>query len=247
MLKKIVLAMMLTLSFALFSSPSFADQKWDAFVAKMEQRAKIKEVGLPIIEALRQSAPQGSEEELWLMTKRGETKSRAAAAVALVDRMFPEGDPSRWEEVSGFLPKRSVQPRQLLAVDALFSAVASMRELPDGVWGSAYLLDRFGKSAMGRLKFIDDIPAELRAVLDKVIEETQLSGDWSSSVIRGRMPMLPLYRGYITRNHADSEAMQYLDGYGSLSGNGRYAWDRDRNYIYEIIDNSFDNRRIVFD
>ena len=80
LLKKIVIAMMLTLSFALFSSPSFADQKWDAFVAKMEQRAKIKEVGLPIIEALRQSAPQGSEEELWLMTKRGETKSRAAAA-----------------------------------------------------------------------------------------------------------------------------------------------------------------------
>lgn len=83
LLKKIVIAMMLTLlSFALFSSPSFADQKWDAFVAKMEQRAKIKEVGLPIIEALRQSA-QGSEEELWLMTKRGETKSPRSCGCCL--------------------------------------------------------------------------------------------------------------------------------------------------------------------
>ena len=246
-MKKIVLVMMFVLLFSVCSAPAFADDKWDAFVAKMEQQAKIKEIGLPVIEALRQSAPQGTEEELWQMSKSGEAKARAAAAVALVDKMFPGGDPSRWEEVRGFLPRRSVQPRQLLAVDALFSAVSAMRELPDGVWGSAYMLDLFGKSAMGRLKFIDDIPAELRTVLDKVIEETQLRGDWSSSVIRGRMPLLPSYRGYITRNRADSEAMQFLDGYGSLSGNGRYAWDRERNYIYEIIDDSFDHRIIIFD
>jgi hypothetical protein len=34
--------------------------------------------------------------------------------------------------------------------------------------------------------------------------------------------------------------MQYLDGYGSVASNGKYAWDRDRGYVYQIIeDNGF--------
>jgi hypothetical protein len=54
------------------------------------------------------------------------------------------------------------------------------------------------------------------------------------------MPLLPIYRGYITRNGADSRNLQYLDGYGSISSNGRYAWDRDRGYIYEVMEDSRD-------
>ena len=94
--------------------------------------------------------------------------------------------------------------------------------------------------------FIDDIPKDLRTVLDDVISKTAMKGDWGSVKIRGKMPLMPLYRGYITRNRADSDNMQYLDGLGSLASNGRYAWDREKGYIYEIIEDSSE-RIIIFD
>ena len=242
-LKKISAAIMFALIFALSALPASAAEDWDSFVLRMEQREKIKTAGTAVLDELRKSAPQGTEEELWLATRQGDAQARAAAAVALTDRLFPSGDPARWEEVSGFFTNHRVQPRQLAAIDALFSAVTYLRELPNGVWASAYLLDRFGKSAMGRLKFIDDTPAEFRSVIDSVLAETKLMGDWGSTKIRGRLPLLPVYRGYTTRNRAESLNMQYLDGYGSIASNGRYAWDRDRNYLYEVVET---DDRIIF-
>ena len=242
-MKKTLSAIIFAILFALSALPASAAEDWDSFVLRMEQRSKVKEAGTAVLDELRKSAPQGTEEELWLASKQGDARTRAAASVALIDRMFPEGNPARWEEVRGFLNNYRVQPRQLTAIDALFSAIASLRELPNGVWASAYLLDSFGKSAMGRLKFIDDTPAELRAVIDSVTAETKLSGDWGSSKTRGHLPLLPIYRGYTTRNRADSLNMQYLDGYGSLASNGRYAWDRDRNYLYEVVET---DERIIF-
>ena len=94
--------------------PAFAATDWDTFAAQMEKRDKIKVTGEAVLNDMRSIAPEGSEENLWRMLWNGETRSRAAAAVALVDRMFPDGDPSRWQEVSGFLPNRGVQPRQLV-------------------------------------------------------------------------------------------------------------------------------------
>lgn len=236
MKKTILIAALMTAAVLLMIVPAFAATDWDIFVAEMEKRDKIKEMGAAILSDMREIAPNGTEEELWNKLWNGDARWRAAAAVAIVDRVFPEGDPSRWEEVKGFLPKRSVQSRQLVAMDGLFVAVSMLKELPDGVWGAAYLLDRFGKSGMGKVKFIDEIPAEMRPIIDEIIAETGLQGDWSSKALRGKMPLLPVYRGYITRDTADSLNMQYLDGYGSLSGNGRYAWDRDRGYVYEVVE-----------
>jgi hypothetical protein len=34
--------------------------------------------------------------------------------------------------------------------------------------------------------------------------------------------------------------MQYLDGYGSIAPNGRYAWDRDRGYVYEVMEDNYE-------
>lgn len=220
--------------------PAFAATDWDTFAAQMEKRDKIKVTGEAVLNDMRSIAPEGSEENLWRMLWNGETRSRAAAAVALVDRMFPDGDPSRWQEVSGFLPNRGVQPRQLVAMDGLFVAVLALKELPDGVWGAAYLLDNFGKSGIGKVKFIDEIPADLKEAIAEIVAETGIPGDWSSSMIRGRMPLLPSYRGAISRDTADSRNMQYLDGYGALAANGRYAWDRDNGYVYDVVDGADD-------
>ena len=239
---KCIAALILFFTLTLYSVPLFAASDWDTFVAEMQKREKIKDTGAAIVADMLDIAPRGSELELWNKLWEGDPRWRAAAAVALIDRMFPDGDPSRWQEVSGFEPQQSVQPRQLIAIDALFAAVDSLSRMPDGIWGSAYLLDLFGKSGMGKVMFIEEIPEGMDKVLSDVISVTGLPGDWSIKRIRGRLPVLPLYRGYITRSAADSRNMQYLDGYGALASNGGYAWDRERGYIYQVADdNDFPN------
>ena len=237
---KSIVIVLLAVTIGLFATPLFAASDWDTFTAEMEKRSKIKDTGAAIVDDMREIAPQGTEIELWSKLWVGEPRWRAAAAVALIDRIFPQGDPSRWQEVSGFASGRSVQPRQLIAIDALFVAVDSLSHMPDGIWGSAYLLQQFGKSGWGKVMFIEEIPYGFDQTLKDVISTTGLTGDWSIKRIRGKMPLLPIYRGYITRNGADSRNLQYLDGYGSISSNGRYAWDRDRGYIYEVMEDSRD-------
>ncbi len=237
---KLLISAILTLTVLLFAVPLFAASDWDTFVAEMERRDRIKDTGSAIVSDMLDIAPQGSESELWNKLWEGEPRWRAAAAVALISRIFPEGDPSRWQEVSGFIPQRSVQPRQLIAMDAFFVAVESLRNIPDGIWGAAYLLDLFGRSGMGKVMFIEEIPEGMDKVIGDVVIETGLPGDWSVKKCRGKLPLLPVYRGYISRSSADSRNMQYLDGYGSVAGNGRFAWDRDRGYVYEVVEDGSD-------
>ena len=146
---KSIVIVLLAVTIGLLAMPLFAASDWDTFTAEMEKRNKIKDTGAAIVADMRGIAPQGTDIELWHKLWEGEPSWRAAAAVALIDRIFPLGDPSRWQEVSGFASNRSVQPRQLIAIDALFVAVDSLRQMPDGIWGSAYLLQQFGKSGWG--------------------------------------------------------------------------------------------------
>ena len=246
-MKKILTLLAAMLTLAVLAAPVCAASDWDALVADMQKRENIRATGAAVLQSVRELEPSGSESELWNKLWSGEPKWRAAAGLALVDRVFPGGDPSKWEQVSGFLDKGSFRPRQLAALDGLFVAVTQLRELPDGVWAAASLLSRFGQSAAGKIHFIDEIPQGFREVLDDVIAQTGLRGDWSSKKVRGRLPLLPVYRGYVTREQADSRQMQYLDGYGALAGNGRYAWDRDRGYIYEVMEENSSERGSFWD
>jgi hypothetical protein len=244
MKRSVIAAVMAALLIAAASPVTAAE--WDAFAAQMQKRIDIKEKGAAILGEIRAAEPSGTEYELWTMLGSGDAKTRAAAGLALVDRIFPNGDPSRWEEAKGFLTKGGLRPRQIAAMDGLFTAIAALRDLPDGIWGAAYLLDQFGRSAKGKVKFIDEIPAEMRPVIDDILANTGLPGDWTSKKIRGKMPMLPIYRGYVSRETADSLDLQYLDGYGSIAYNGPYAWDRDRGYLYKISEGSR-NEDIIID
>ncbi len=216
--------------------PAFAAADWDSFVLEMEKRSRIKETGAVMVKDLLKNAPAGTESELWSMLWSGDHNSRAAAAVALVDRVFPDGDPSRWQEVSGFVSDMSLRPRQLLAMDAFFAAIDSLSALPDGACGAAYLLELFGRSAFGKVTFIEEIPQGMDVILKGVVSATGLPGDWSIKRVRGRLPLLPVYGGSVTSSRADSENMQYLDGYGSIASNGVYAWDRNRGRVYRVIE-----------
>ena len=233
-MKKINMFFLALLIIVAVTAPSLASSNWDDFVAKSIQYEKIKDLGIPVIDNLRKLAPQVSEAELWNKLWQGDAQSRSVAGLALMDSIFPNGDSSRWEEVSGFLSNSGRQPRQLAGLDALFVVAAAVRELPNGIWASAFLLDRFGKSTRGRMYFIDDTTPEIRALVDDVIAKTALKGDWSSSVIRGHTPLLPRYNGYISLGRAMDRHMYFLNGYGAIAGNGNYAWDRDTGYIYDI-------------
>ena len=118
MIAKCMLAVFLVLAISLSPAPVFAASAWGTFTAEMEKRSKIKDTGAAVIADMLDIAPQGTEAELWNKLWDGEPRWRAAAAVSLINRVFPQGDPSRWQEVSGFVPQRSVQPRQLMARDA---------------------------------------------------------------------------------------------------------------------------------
>ncbi|MDL2297773.1 hypothetical protein LJC40_01310 [Synergistaceae bacterium OttesenSCG-928-D05] len=238
MKKKISLAIALFFCLISFATPLLAAQSWDDLVAGMQQQEDIKQKGAGIVDQLRAQAPVASETQLWNALWVGDTMSRATAGVALMDKIFPGGDPSKWEQVQGFLSNTSYQPRQLAALDGLFVAVASLNAIPNGEWGAAYLLSQFGKSGRGKVYFIEEVPAEFRPVIDSVVSKTGLRGDWSTVRSRGRMPLLPVYRGIISRNGVESRQMQYFDGFGSMANNGRYAWDRDRGYFYQVVEDS---------
>ena len=214
-MKKLQILLAALLLVAVSAAGAFAASRtWEEFVAREANKEKITTEGVAVFNDVRKSAPQGAEYEIWKRLWSGDARSRAAAGVALVDRMFPGGDPSRWEEVNGIVPARSFQPRQLMAMDGLFCAIAALKELPNGVYASAFLLEQFGKSSRGKLMFIDDTPAEARKIIDEVVAGAALIKDyWTSSKVRGHMPFLGVYQGRITRSIADSRQMQYMDGF----------------------------------
>lgn len=233
-MKKTIIIVMSFLITTIIVTPSLSSSRWDEFVTKSIEYERIQELGIPVINNLKEATVQQNEIELWEQLWQGDPALRCKAGLALMDRIFPNGDPSRWQEVDGFLSISNRQPRQLAGIDAFFVVVSAIRDLPDGVWASAYILEKFGKSTRGRMYFIDDTTPEIRAVLDDVINKTGLKGDWSSRIIRGRMPFLPTYNGYITMSRAIDKQMVFINGHGAIAGNGNYSWDRDGGYIYEI-------------
>lgn len=238
MKRKFTVALLLMIFvFASGASPAVAET-WQDLVSWMEQRETIKTEGAELLAELRKEAPSGTERELWKMLWVGEARSRAAAGVALMDRIFPAGSPARWEEASGFLAGALYIPRQLAGMDALFVTVAALDSVPGGEWTAAAYLSDFARSGRGMIKFIEQIPSGLQAPINSVIEKTGLSGDWTVKKVSRPLPLLPVYGGTITRDGAESRALQYVDGAGRLAGNGYYAWDRDKGRIYQVIESS---------
>ena len=82
---------MFALIFALSALPASAAEDWDSFVLRMEQREKIKTAGTAVLDELRKSAPQGTEEELWLATRQGDAQARAAVWRAKAPLPSPAG------------------------------------------------------------------------------------------------------------------------------------------------------------
>ena len=234
MKKILALALLLVLPLMAGGTASEAAPKrtWDEFVAEMEKKEIIEEKGPAVI--AKYNTASGEEYELWKKLGGDNPAEYTKAAVTLVCRMFPDGNPANWEEVGG-LVKGSERPRQLIAMDAFFTALQVLSENEEDIWGAAYLLQKFVSSSRGQLVFIDVMADGVRPVIDKIVKATGVAGVWPTTKIRGRMPLCPVYRGRITYGIAVSRDMQMMDGYARVAGNGSYAWDRDRGYFFEVV------------
>lgn len=238
-MRKIFTMTALVVSIALLSvSPVFAAATWGELVVELENKEMIASRGGEVLAVLRREAPQGSELDLWKKLWAGDARSRAAAGVALMDKVFPGGDPGRWEETSGFLTSSSYKPRQLAGLDAFFVTVAALDAIGGGEWAAASLLNSFSRSPRGMLYFIDRMPEGVQEPISSIVAKTGLRGDWSAKAPRHALPLLPNFGGNIMRDTAEMKRLQYLDGFGRIAGNGYYAWDNDRGYVYRVVENS---------
>ena len=235
MKKTFVIAVMVLTAF--WALPALAASDWDSFVAQMESEQRLKTDGPVIVAQVAQMAPQATDKELWnLSCNAPSVETRAAASVALVNKLFPSGDPSRWQEVQGFFPPQSYIPLQLVAVNALYNAVTALSQMPNGKLGAAYLMTQFGKSAIGKLYFVDNMPSQFRKTMDTLVAETPLAGDWSSETIEGTAQIVPVYNNVIVASAVqDNNNFQFINGMGLVANEGPYSWDRAHGYIYKLV------------
>lgn len=238
MIKKLFASVMLLALLACAQPAAAADPAgWDEFVEREAAREKIREEGPAVFSRTALLAPQGSDYDLWQLSCAAPTAEvRAAAACALVEKWFPEGDPANWQEVSGFFPGSSFVPKQIYAVNALFNAVDALMRVEGGKYAAAWLMMRFASSSRAKLYFIEEMPEYFRSVLDELIAEVKMPGDWSSKKTEGPYPFVPSYDGVRSVNYAITNGLQFIDGAGRLSSFGSYAWDRARARIYEVVD-----------
>ncbi len=235
-MKKIITAVILTL---VFSAAAFADSSWDKTLTAVNNSIRIREDGAKVLKTYANlKANPKDEYKLWqqLSTARGE--QRTIAAMTLVNTMFPDGNPGRWEEVGDLTGTDFLKPRQFMAIDALFAAVQELSSNERTIWGAALLLEQFGSSAYGKVMFVEETPAEVKAIIENIKSKTGLSGDWSVKKLRGKLPFCPKYEGKMTHNNAENLCLIYLDNFGRLTSYGEYGWDRDRGLLYEIIEDN---------
>lgn len=219
---------------------SAASMDWDTLVTQMEEKEKVYSVGPEFFEKMAEQAPDENEVTLWKLSCSAKLpEERAAASAALVKGLFPEGNPSRWEEVNGFFPTGTYVPRQLVAVNALFNAVMEFMRLEDGKYTAAWLMKEFVKSSRARVIFIDNMPEAFRETLDELLAQVYMGGAWESSKIQGPYPFVPVYGGKCTTTYAIDHHLQFMDGLCGVArstGSGYYGWDREKGYIYRIVD-----------
>lgn len=228
------------LFFMSMSSISFSYEgdygdRFDKMVESMLFRNSAMESAGPLRARLVSEAPDMDELGLWRMLWTEDERSRCSAAMAIIDRVFPEGDPSRWEEVSGFVMPREI-PRVLIGLDGFYVALTCLPHIENGMGLAGLLLESMASSPRGRYLYIVNPPEEMAPVIEKIAFSIGLVGDWSPLRTWGHLPTASPVRGYIPFDRALSEEMQFLDNWGTPRSNGPYCWDRVKGKIYRIKD-----------
>jgi hypothetical protein len=211
----------------------------DTYSARYKAMEEGERQALALKEALLAEAPDLKPYELW-RSLWGDLslREKASRAMAVIEALYPEGDPSRWEEVGGFFLPQEV-PKSLVALDAVFVAAQSLAQLDDegSPWLARSLLIDLSRSRWARHHFMRTAPKEYPSIVRAIDAVTGLPpvGGWPMGEIEGELPLARPVHGWITIATAMSEEMLFLDASGRPTGNhGPYAWDRRRGRIYNV-------------
>lgn len=179
--------------------------------------------------------------ELWLslQDERLSDMQRAANGLLLIEKVFPEGDPTRWSDVKGFFMPKMV-PRSLVALDGVFYTVIALLNLDKEPcsWFACFLMEELKNSKGAASLAMRNAPAEYEKITAKISERTGYApvGGWPGGKIVGELPFAHPVRGYITPERAMFKDMVFLNASGvKTSSQGPYAWDRKRGKIYNVI------------
>jgi hypothetical protein len=165
-------------------------------------------------------------------------RQRAACGLKLTEELFPDGNPGRWDEVSGFWYS-SMVPKPLAAFDAVYYTIIGLLGLDDAAapWLARQLLVEMKGSSRAVHLALREAPVEYETILVRLEEATGLPpvGGWPAGKLTGRLPFARPVRFYVSEDHAMMEGMTFLNNSGvPASGMGPFAWDRENGAIYRV-------------
>lgn len=238
-----------TLVFFLIVAPEgmASDRTWDDLVEHYAIHAEDKQHSMELRERLLAQAPSEGERSLWEgLWKEQNPSKRASMSLALVQKLFPDGDPSRWEEISGFWRPQEI-PRSLAALDAVYVASLSLVEIGTAEPGARALalglLESLSQSSRARYHAFLRAPEEYRVLNETFADERPplLEGK-----IVGSLPFAHPVRGSISSDGALFRRMTMLNNMGQVAqGAGSYAWDRKKGKIFRVRDTGDDNEFVM--
>ena len=244
---------LLVFSMSCAGGTAWGESAYEELLHRYEQRMAGREKILPAKELILSFARSASPEERWTALEeafrsddgRAALKGPfsmeiAAEALALVESLFPEGDPGKWDAVSGFWNSREI-PKSLAAVDAVFWAAASLlREgaPPGAVWLAFWLLDRFAASTRATFFFLSTCPVEADLLLREMTSRNLVPprGSWGERRVLGKQPLAVPLRGLVSSETAVGRGMVFLDGFGCPASSGPFAWDREKGRLYRVLE-----------
>lgn len=239
LIKNIFLALLLFILFLLSSSTVNAQESYTDILSGYLRSGEMSEAGRELEQNLIARADPFEDKSLWdsLWDVDISTDQRAANALSLINKLYPKGDPSRWDDVSGFWNPWQV-PKSLAAVDGLFVAVISLLDLPEesAHWLARVIMGAFISSSRAKLYFISQCPAEYQEIRQKFAEMSLRPpfGRWPEGSVIGSLPLARPVLGLISENAAGARGYYPLDAYGVPSSSGFFAWDRDGGKLYRI-------------
>lgn len=223
------------------------ERTWNDLAERYSIRAEDRQHAMELRERLVAQAPEEDEKLLWEgLWKEDDPLKKASMSLALVEKLFPDGDPSRWDEISGFWRPKEI-PRSLAALDAVYVASLSLLEIESsepGAHSLAFeLLDSLLRSSRARYHAFLNAPEEYLVLTEAFSDE---SPSLPEGTIVGRLPFAHPVRGSVSTDGALFRKMTMLNNMGQVAqGAGSYAWDRRRGKIFRIRDTGDDNEFVL--
>ncbi len=240
----------ITIAVLTFSLPALAESTtFDELAASYEKEklhgAEAEELKIELLSI----ADTGKKDLLlWkgLFANGFSCEKKIANALLLIQRLYPQGDVSRWEEVSGMMYP-SLVPSPLAAVDGVYVAALGLagKDEKGAKWLARELLNDLADSSRGKMYFINTAPAKYELIISALESEgfSPDYGKWPEARIEGNLPLASPVRGYIGYEYAMSRGFVFLNAWGGIANNGTYAWDRRKGRIYRVVDRER-NRKI---